>query len=238
MTSRADVQYVVTEYGVANLLRQVAARAGPGAHRVRPPGLPRGAARPPHARESCCSSREAGSAASSEPGPSTVYRMSNRIARIPAATGLGRDGAVAKRVFVVLIGDGDGKAGRPLPASAGSRTRSPQGRAAGLRGRGGVGDAASTSTGPCASGWPRRPWMRSWPSRRASRRQGSILKNLQGKTGLVLLNAWDASFEPYLAELGRRACPRAPSASRSGDRADPGPAALGRGARRGRTSSW
>ena len=31
---------------------------------------------------------------------------------------------------------------------------------------------------------------------------GLILKNLQGKTGLVLLNAWDASFEPYLASWG------------------------------------
>ncbi len=31
---------------------------------------------------------------------------------------------------------------------------------------------------------------------------GLILKNLQGKTGLVLLNAWDPSFEPYLAGWG------------------------------------
>jgi ABC-type sugar transport system substrate-binding protein len=31
---------------------------------------------------------------------------------------------------------------------------------------------------------------------------GLILKNLQGQTGLVLLNAWDASFEPHLAAWG------------------------------------
>ena len=56
VTSRADVHYVVTEYGVANLLRQVAARARAGAHRVRAPGVPRGAAlRGAEARS--CSSR-------------------------------------------------------------------------------------------------------------------------------------------------------------------------------------
>src|SRR5512144_1496827 len=31
---------------------------------------------------------------------------------------------------------------------------------------------------------------------------GLVLKSLQGQTGLVLLNVWDASFEPHLAAWG------------------------------------
>ena len=54
VTTRGDVHYVVTEYGVADLLGQSAARAGARADRVRPPRLPGRAARAPRGPDGCC----------------------------------------------------------------------------------------------------------------------------------------------------------------------------------------
>jgi len=107
---------------------------------------------------------------------------------------------VAKRVFVVLIGDGDGKA-VDLYQQLQEKDARAQGRAAGCEvevvwatsfdqygavRRGLAGSAVDAVVAEPAS----------------IATAGLILKNLQGKTGLVLLNAWDASFEPYLASWG------------------------------------
>ena len=107
---------------------------------------------------------------------------------------------MARRVFVVLIGDGDGKA-VDLYQHLQEKDALAQGRAAGYE--------------------VEVVWASSFDQYGAVRKRlaasavdavvaepasiataGLILKNLQGRTGLVLLNAWDASFEPYLADWG------------------------------------
>jgi hypothetical protein len=107
---------------------------------------------------------------------------------------------VAKRVLVVLIGDADGKP-VDLYQQLQEKDALAQARAAGYeievvwatsfdqygavrkRLAASAVDAVVAEPGSLATA-------------------GLILKNLQGRTGLVLLNAWDASFEPYLAGWG------------------------------------
>ena len=107
---------------------------------------------------------------------------------------------MSKKVLVVLIGDSDGK---PVDLY-----QEAQGKQASAEGRAGGCDVEVV-------------WATSFDQYGAVRKRlaastvdavvaepaslataGLILKNLQGKTGLVLLNAWDASFEPYLADWG------------------------------------
>jgi ABC-type sugar transport system substrate-binding protein len=107
---------------------------------------------------------------------------------------------VAKRVFVLLIGDADGKPA-DLYQHLQEKDALAEGRAAGYEI-----DVAWT-TGFGQYGVVRKRLTASpvdavvaEPASIAT--AGLILKNLQGRTGLVLLNAWDPTFEPYLAQWG------------------------------------
>lgn len=107
---------------------------------------------------------------------------------------------MSKKVLVVLIGDSEGKP-VDLYQAAQAKQASDEGRTAGC-------DVEVI-------------WATSFDQYGAVRKRlavspvdavvaepaslataGLILKSLQGKTGLVLLNAWDASFEPYFASWG------------------------------------
>jgi len=107
---------------------------------------------------------------------------------------------VAKRVFVVLIGDAEGKA-VDLYQQLQERDAIAQGRAAGYE--------------------VEVVWATSFEQYGAVRKRlaasavdavvaepasvataGLILKSLQGTSGLVLLNVWDPTFEPHLASWG------------------------------------
>jgi len=107
---------------------------------------------------------------------------------------------VTKSVFVVLIGDTDGKA-VDLYQLLQQKDALAEGRAAGyevevvwassfdqfgaVRKRLAVSPVDAVVAEPASIGTA-----------------GLILKNLQGRTGLVLLNAWDPTFEPFLASWG------------------------------------
>ena len=107
---------------------------------------------------------------------------------------------MAKRVFVVLIGDGDGKA-VDLYQQLQEKDARAQGRAAGCE----VEVVWATSFdqyGAVRKGLAGSAVDAVVAEPASIATAGLILKNLQGKTGLVLLNAWDASFEPYLASWG------------------------------------
>jgi ABC-type sugar transport system substrate-binding protein len=107
---------------------------------------------------------------------------------------------VAKRVFVVLIGDGDGKA-VDLYQQLQEKDARAQGRAAGCE----VEVVWATSFdqyGAVRKGLAGSAVDAVVAEPASIATAGLILKNLQGKTGLVLLNAWDSSFEPYLASWG------------------------------------
>jgi ABC-type sugar transport system substrate-binding protein len=105
-----------------------------------------------------------------------------------------------KRVLVVLIGDAEGKPVDLYQEEQGKQA-ADEGRAAGF-------EVEVT-------------WATSFDQYGAVRKRlavapvdavvvepasvataGLVLKNLQGKTGVVLLNAWDPSFEPLLAAWG------------------------------------
>jgi hypothetical protein len=107
---------------------------------------------------------------------------------------------MSKKVLVLLIGDADGKPVDLYQEAQGKQAAS-EGRAAGY-------DVEVT-------------WATSFDQYGAVRKRlaaspvdavvaepaslataGLVLKNLQGKTGVILLNAWDASFEAYLAGWG------------------------------------
>lgn len=107
---------------------------------------------------------------------------------------------MSKKVLVVLIGDAEGKP-VDLYQEAQGKHAAAEGRTAGY-------DVEVT-------------WATSFDQYGAVRKRlaaspvdavvaepaslataGLILKNLQGKTGLILLNAWDATFEPYLSGWG------------------------------------
>ena len=120
---------------------------------------------------------------------------------------------MAKNVFVLLIGDADGKA-VDLYQHLQEKDALAEGRAAGYE----VDVVWATSFDQYGAVRKRLAASAvdavvAEPASIAT--AGLILKNLQGRTGLVLLNVWDASFEPYLAELGRRLPARARSANRS-----------------------
>ena len=107
---------------------------------------------------------------------------------------------MAKTVFVLLIGDTDGKA-VDLYQVLQEKDALAEGRAAGYD----VDVAWATSFDQY--GAVRRRLAASpvdavvaEPASIAT--AGLIMKDLQGKTGLVVLNAWDPSFEPYLVGWG------------------------------------
>jgi len=105
-----------------------------------------------------------------------------------------------KKVLVVLIGDADG---RPVDLY-----QEAQGRHAAQEGRtAGVDVEVTWATSFDQYGAVRRRLAASpvdavvaEPASLAT--AGLVLKNLQGRTGVVLLNAWDEMFEPYLANWG------------------------------------
>ncbi len=107
---------------------------------------------------------------------------------------------MAKSVFVLLIGDTDGKA-VDLYQLLQEKDALAEGRAAGYE----VDVAWATSFDQYGAVRKRRAASAvdavvAEPASVAT--AGLILKNLQGRTGLILLNAWDPTFEPYLAQWG------------------------------------
>jgi ABC-type sugar transport system substrate-binding protein len=107
---------------------------------------------------------------------------------------------MSKKVLVVLIGDADGKP-VDLYQEAQGKHATTEGHAAGYD------VEVNWATSFDQYGAVRRHLAASTvdavvaePASLAT--AGLILKNLQGKTGLVLLNAWDATFEPYLSAWG------------------------------------
>jgi ABC-type sugar transport system substrate-binding protein len=107
---------------------------------------------------------------------------------------------MSKKVLVVLIGDADGRPVDLYQEAQGQHAVS-EGRAAG------VDVEVAWATSFDQYGAARRRLAASpvdavvaEPASLAT--AGLILKNLQGKTGVVLLNAWDETFEPYLAAWG------------------------------------
>ena len=107
---------------------------------------------------------------------------------------------MAKRVFVVLIGDADGKA-VDLYQDLQQKDALGQGRAAGYE----VEVVWATSFdqyGAVRKRLAASPVDAVVAEPASIATAGLILKNLQGRTGIVLLNAWDPSFEPYLARWG------------------------------------
>jgi ABC-type sugar transport system substrate-binding protein len=107
---------------------------------------------------------------------------------------------VAKQVFVLLIGDADGKAVDPYQILQEQDARA-EGRAAGcevdvawassFNQYGVVRKRLSTSAVDAVVTEPA-----------SIATAGLILKGLQGRTGLMLLNIWDPTFEPYLDRWG------------------------------------
>ena len=111
-----------------------------------------------------------------------------------------KERAVSKKVFVVLIGDADGKA-VDLYQDLQEKDALAQGRAAGYE----VEVVWATSFDQYGAVRKRLAASAvdavvAEPASIAT--AGLILKDLRGRTGLVLLNAWDASFEPYLTNWG------------------------------------
>ena len=107
---------------------------------------------------------------------------------------------MAKSVFVLLIGDTDGKA-VDLYQHLQEKDALAEGRAAGYE----VDVAWATSFdqyGAVRKRLAASPVDAVVAEPASIATAGLILKNLQGRTGLVLLNAWDPSFEPYLAGWG------------------------------------
>jgi ABC-type sugar transport system substrate-binding protein len=107
---------------------------------------------------------------------------------------------MAKTVFVLLIGDTDGKA-VDLYQVLQEKDALAEGRAAGYD----VDVAWATSFdqyGAVRKRLAASPVDAVVAEPASIATAGLILKNLQGKTGLVVLNAWDPSFEPYLVEWG------------------------------------
>jgi ABC-type sugar transport system substrate-binding protein len=107
---------------------------------------------------------------------------------------------MAKTVFVLLIGDTDGKA-VDLYQVLQEKDALAEGRAAGYD----VDVAWATSFDQYVAVRKRlaaSPVDAVVAEPASIATAGLILKNLQGKTGLVVLNAWDASFEPYLVGWG------------------------------------
>jgi ABC-type sugar transport system substrate-binding protein len=107
---------------------------------------------------------------------------------------------VTKRVFVLLIGDADGKAVDPYQILQ-QQDALAEGRTAGCE----VDVAWASSFNQY--GIVRKRLAASdvdavvaEPASIAT--AGLILKGLQGRTGLVLLNIWDPTFEPYLGQWG------------------------------------
>lgn len=107
---------------------------------------------------------------------------------------------MAKSVFVLLIGDTDGKP-VDLYQVLQERDALTGGRAAGFE----LDVAWATSFDQYGAV---RKRLAASPADAVVVEPASIatatliLKSLQGRTGLVLLNAWDAAFEPYLAGWG------------------------------------
>ena len=107
---------------------------------------------------------------------------------------------MAKRVFVLLIGDTDGKA-VDLYQHLQEKDALAEGRAAGYE----VDVVWATSFdqyGAVRKRLAASPVDAVVAEPASIATAGLILKNLQGRTGIVLLNAWDPSFEPYLASWG------------------------------------
>jgi ABC-type sugar transport system substrate-binding protein len=107
---------------------------------------------------------------------------------------------VAKKVFVVLIGDGDGKA-VDLYQHLQEQDARVQGRAAGYEVEV-IWASSFDQYGAVRKRLAASPVDAVVAEPASIATAGLILKNLQGKTGLVLLNAWDASFQPHLASWG------------------------------------
>jgi ABC-type sugar transport system substrate-binding protein len=107
---------------------------------------------------------------------------------------------MSKKVLVVLIGDSEGKP-VDLYQEAQGKQASAEGRTAGCD----VEVVWATSFdqyGAVRKRLAASPVDAVVAEPASLATAGLILKNLQGRTGLVLLNAWDASFEPYLADWG------------------------------------
>jgi ABC-type sugar transport system substrate-binding protein len=107
---------------------------------------------------------------------------------------------MSKKVLVVLIGDSEGKP-VDLYQEAQGKQASAEGRTAGCD----VEVFWATSFdqyGAVRKRLAAAPVDAVVAEPASLATAGLILKNLQGKTGLVLLNAWDASFEPFLAGWG------------------------------------
>ncbi len=107
---------------------------------------------------------------------------------------------MAKSVFVLLIGDTDGKA-VDLYQNLQEKDALAEGRAAGYE----VDVVWATSFdqfGAVRKRLAASPVDAVVAEPASIATAGLILKNLQGRTGLVLLNAWDSTFEPYLAGWG------------------------------------
>jgi ABC-type sugar transport system substrate-binding protein len=107
---------------------------------------------------------------------------------------------VVKKVFVVLIGDADGKA-VDLYQNLQEKDALAQGRAAGYEVEV-VWASSFDQYGAVRKRLAASPVDAVVAEPASVATAGLILKNLQGKTGLVLLNAWDESFAPYLAGWG------------------------------------
>ena len=133
---------------------------------------------------------------------------------------------MVKKVFVVLIGDADGKA-VDLYQHLQEKDALAQGRAAGYEVEV-VWASSFDQYGAVRKRLAASPVDAVVAEPASVATAGLILKNLQGKTGLVLLNAWDESFAPYLAGWGSRPAGGHHQPAAAGDRADPGPAGLGR----------
>jgi ABC-type sugar transport system substrate-binding protein len=107
---------------------------------------------------------------------------------------------MAKSVFVLLIGDTDGKP-VDLFQVLQEKDALAEGRVAGYQ----VDVAWATSFDQYGSVRKRlaaSPVDAVVVEAASVTTAGLILKNLQGRTGLVLLNVWDPSFEPYLVGWG------------------------------------
>jgi ABC-type sugar transport system substrate-binding protein len=107
---------------------------------------------------------------------------------------------MAKTVFVLLIGDTDGKP-VDLYQVLQEKDALAEGRAAGYR----VDVAWATSFdqyGAVRKRLAASPVDAVVVEAASVTTAGLILKNLQGQTGIVLLNVWDASFQPHLAAWG------------------------------------
>ena len=107
---------------------------------------------------------------------------------------------MAKRVFVLLIGDTDGKA-VDLYQHLQEKDALAEGRAAGYE----VDVVWATSFdqyGAVRKRLAASPVDAVVAEPASIATAGLILKNLQGRAGIILLNAWDPSFEPFLASWG------------------------------------